>query len=536
MALGVVLFLMSISLCFSADNNRSLGPTSNEFSRLALHLNPKSTEDLHEFYIVDKASLTSVSAVNTTLPTSSIGYINNLALLILIIVLLFVCSLNPKCNPLKNRTEKQKLGERYLNSDLYQTPGTNHPDNIPPFKPDDKRTHLENVLANGCSTLNCDTGLIVVLNQTTDLLEISHLFSRQSTQLRCNTAIKLKHTLFEDIFNNTAKVKTETLHDCAKMRIKDIDVNAYIGAKLFVNHQFYGLLCFITHEPRPNFSTHDVESFTLMTYWITDILESEFTINRLETEKETATKTNRAKSSFLASMSHEIRTPLTAITGYSEMLLEDIHEACTDQCIDDVHSIQKASKHLLKLINDILDLSKIEAGKIEVYLDLSDISFLVNDILEFCQTLAAKNNNKINYESAKTPLKITTDSTLLRQCLLNLIANACKFTKNGDISIAVTEHHIPTISNTNVDKDCRWVYVSVKDTGIGISEKSLSMLFKDFSQVDDVNVANYGGSGLGLAISDRMCRLLGGEISVESELNKGSTFTIKIPDFTNTRP
>jgi len=546
MSLGVALFFMSISVGFSANYPYLLPMGCNESPSAIHYLNPKFTGNSHDLTIRDKAILTAVSAQNKTFPKSKAGYINNLALLIVVIVLLFLFSLKPKSNLLKNWIDKQKLGALHLNSMRLEPTQTKPSDIIQPFKPDDSLTHLENVLAKGCKTLHCDVGLIVVLDHPNDQVEITHIFSHQPTQLLSKPVIDLKHTIFNDIYQDNVAVKSENLPNSVKTHIKDIEVTAYIGTKLFVDHCFYGLLCFIKSEPNTHFTAHDLDSFMLTTYWIADLLESESTIKRLEAEKEHATKTTSAKSSFLANMSHEIRTPLTVITGYSEMLLEDIHEGSTDQCIDDIHKIQKASKHLLKVINDILDLSKIEAGKIEVYLDSSDIGFLVNDILQFCQPLAAKNNNRINFESPNTTINITTDSTLLRQCVLNLIANACKFTKNGDISITVSKQNIPIIGDTNVnpyvnpyaipyaDNECTWIYISVTDTGIGISEKSLGSLFKDFSQVDNVNPANYGGSGLGLAISDRMCRLLGGEISVESELNKGSTFTIKIPDLTNT--
>jgi len=534
-ALGMVLFLMPFCLCYSANMTSSVTATVNTPTTFAPIKKHYTLQILHDFYINNKASSAAKSTplyhqLEDVSSNSKIAYINNLAILIMVVFFIFVLSFKQKLTLIKNRVENHKFGANTLHSTIHQPIHTIGSDISPQFCPDSNRSHLDNVLNYGCNTLNCSSGFVAILNQTNDLVEIKHIFSREPTQLRCHTTVRSESSIFEDIFQDSKNVKMEILNDSEKMLIADIKVNAYIGTRLFVNNKFYGLLCFVKSASGSSFSSRDLDSFMLMTYWISDLLESEITINKIQSEKENATKTNTAKSSFLANMSHEIRTPLTAITGYSEMLLEDIHEASSAQCIDDINRIQKASKHLLHIINNILDLSKIEAGKITLHLDTIDIGFLVNDILQISQTLAVKNNNNILSKLPSTALKITTDGTLIRQCILNLIANACKFTKNGNITITVTEHNIPTIGSTLQNGSCRWVYISVKDTGMGISQESIGKLFKDFSQVDGVEASSYGGSGLGLAISERMCKLLSGEIIVESELNKGSTFTIKIPD------
>jgi len=563
-ASGMTIFLMSISYCHSANITSPLETTVIVPATFTHFKNHDVPQNLHDIYISNKASSidkttlpykqleylflkpydsefqpftinSPVSAENKQSTNLSISNINNLLLLIMTIVLIFVNVFKQNLKLIKNGVEKPKFSENNLNSTIHQTIDTIGSDTSPHFCPDNNSSHLDNVLNYGCNTLNCAAGFIVAINQTNDLVEIKHLFSRDPTQLRSNTTVRPDKSIFKDIFQDSKNLKMENLSASEKMVIADINVNAYIGTKLFVQNNFYGLLCFVKSASGSRFSSSDLESFMLMTYWISDLLESEIRINKIESEKENATKTNTAKSSFLANMSHEIRTPLTAITGYSEMLLEDIHEASPAQCIDDIHRIQKASKHLLSIINNILDLSKIEAGKITVHLDTIDIGFLVNDVLQFSQTLAAKNNNKILSELPSTPLIITTDGTMIRQCILNLISNACKFTKDGNITITVSEQHIPTIGIANQNGTCRWIYISVKDTGMGISEKSIGKLFKDFSQVDGVCGSSYGGSGLGLAISERMCKLLSGEITVESELNKGSIFTIKIPNLHHPR-
>jgi hypothetical protein len=226
-------------------------------------------------------------------------------------------------------------------------------------------------------------------------------------------------------------------------------------------------------------------------------------------------------------MSHELRTPLNAIIGYSDMLQEDVRELHQETLAPDIEKIQTAGKHLLSVINDILDLSKIEAGKVDVQLDEIDLSFLLKDVVDISQTLAVKNNNHLNLYIADNLPGVETDVAMVRQCALNLIGNACKFTKDGEINVSATT--IPNPYRQTANKN-NWFAISVADTGIGISEKAKDKLFKDFSQADSSTTRQYGGTGLGLAISHRLCRLLGGDITVQSEPNRGSVFTIRLPN------
>jgi GAF domain-containing protein/CheY-like chemotaxis protein/anti-sigma regulatory factor (Ser/Thr protein kinase) len=229
---------------------------------------------------------------------------------------------------------------------------------------------------------------------------------------------------------------------------------------------------------------------------------------------------DRHKSEFLANMSHELRTPLNAIIGYSEMLQEDAADLGADQLTDDLKKINAAGKHLLELINAVLDVSKIEAGKMELYLESFDVGTLIRDIAAVIQPLAAKNANHLEIRCPETIGTMRADLTKVRQALFNLLSNACKFTDHGTISLAVGHE-------AHEDQD--WLRFSVTDNGIGMTREQLARLFEAFSQADAATTRKYGGTGLGLALSRRLCRMMGGDVTVESEAGRGSTFTIRLP-------
>lgn len=236
--------------------------------------------------------------------------------------------------------------------------------------------------------------------------------------------------------------------------------------------------------------------------------------------KRTAEDANRAKSAFLANMSHELRTPLNAIIGYSEMLEEEIQDVGKIEKADDVQKIQSAGKHLLALINDVLDLSKIEAGKMGLHLENFEVAEMIEDIATTLQPTIAKNANRLILHLSEDLGQMHSDVTKVRQILFNLLSNACKFTEQGTISLSVDQ----TWANGQ-----RWMRFGVSDTGIGISPQQQQNLFKEFAQADVSIARKYGGTGLGLAISYRFAQIMGGQISVESEMGKGSVFTVLLP-------
>jgi len=229
---------------------------------------------------------------------------------------------------------------------------------------------------------------------------------------------------------------------------------------------------------------------------------------------------NKAKSQFLANMSHELRTPLNAVIGYSELLEDDIDPAAYPQASNDLKKIQLAGKHLLELINDILDLSKVEAGKIELYLEPIDTKAFLEELITTIRPLAEKGHNSLEVHCADDMGEMVTDVTRVRQILMNILSNACKFTTDGKISIEVSNH----------DSGGRgWIQFVISDTGIGIDSNTLEKIFDPFRQADNTTTRKYGGTGLGLTISKRFTEMLGGEITVESELERGTQFTLILP-------
>ncbi len=236
--------------------------------------------------------------------------------------------------------------------------------------------------------------------------------------------------------------------------------------------------------------------------------------------REAAEEANLAKSRFLANMSHELRTPMNAIIGYSEMIMEESEDLGQLEFIPDLKRIQGAGKHLLSLINDILDISKIEAGRMELYLETFNVDQMLEDIKSTVSLLVTQRGNQFILDSSGPLGEMTTDLTKVRQALLNLISNAAKFTENGSVTLTTQRK---TIDNRE------WFEFRVLDSGIGIAENKQGILFDEFTQADDSTTRNYGGTGLGLAITKRFCEMLGGTISVESQLGEGSTFTICLP-------
>lgn len=234
--------------------------------------------------------------------------------------------------------------------------------------------------------------------------------------------------------------------------------------------------------------------------------------------RDQALAANHTKSLFLANMSHELRTPLNAINGYSQLIEEVSKENGYDEILGDVNSIQKAGNHLLGIVSNVLDLSKIEAGKMEFELREFSITDLIHEVVTSVNPLVQTNNNQleIHYDDGVTSM--FTDVTKVSQVLINLIGNAAKFTEDGEITFTIEKHHQHNL-----------VLFIVEDTGIGINPHQINSLFKEFTQADTSTTRKYGGTGLGLALSKRICEMLGGQIKVESELHKGTKFTICLP-------
>jgi PAS domain S-box-containing protein len=244
-------------------------------------------------------------------------------------------------------------------------------------------------------------------------------------------------------------------------------------------------------------------------------------VSELLDARREAEAANSAKSQFLANMSHELRTPLNAIIGYSEMLQEDAEDANQPGFVPDLEKIHAAGRHLLALINDILDLSKIEAGKMELYLERFDVRTVLDEVATTIRPLVEQNANRFELQVDDTVQQMHSDATRIRQVLLNLLSNACKFTERGTITLVVRGERDEGAGEG--------VVLQVRDTGIGMTEDQLQRVFEAFAQAEATTASRYGGTGLGLAISRRFCQMLGGDLSAESEAGTGSTFTVRLP-------
>ncbi len=235
-----------------------------------------------------------------------------------------------------------------------------------------------------------------------------------------------------------------------------------------------------------------------------------------------AEEANRAKSAFLSTMSHELRTPLTAILGYTELIKLGTAElnGLAPHLEHDLGQVEGAGKHLLNLINDVLDISKIEAGKATLTVEDFDLRMVVNEVVLAVRPLIDRNSNILRDHTPDVPIRMRSDPTKVRQVLFNLIGNAAKFTEKGAIEL-----------NLEIERFAEhdWAVFRVSDTGVGIATEQIPKLFQYFSQIDDSRTRKYGGTGMGLALSRQLCLLLGGDIWVDSELNHGSTFTVRLP-------
>jgi signal transduction histidine kinase len=271
-------------------------------------------------------------------------------------------------------------------------------------------------------------------------------------------------------------------------------------------------------EPVP-FSEREIQLLTTFAGQAVIAIENVRLFDEIQDKSRQLEMASENKSRFLSSMSHELRTPLNAIIGLTEMMVTNAARFGTEKALEPLRRVNAAGTHLLSLINEVLDLSKIEAGKLELNPEPVDLARLIDEVIGTAGQLAEKNQNCLVVEAQENLGALNADSMRLKQILLNLLSNACKFTKDGEVALRVRK----------VADGRDWVELAVADTGIGLTAEQQAKLFQEFTQADSLTARRYGGTGLGLALSRKLARMMGGDVTVASEPGKGSVFTVRLP-------
>ena len=383
---------------------------------------------------------------------------------------------------------------------------------------------ISEMLKLGCRLLDLEIAKVCQIDLDKNTNTFLHTHAPEEYGVNPGTKLPLDNTFCSMTISSGEAI---SIHNTGKSEFsnskpyKFSHLESYIASTISVRGKRYGTVNFSSRYPRPTaFTDTDKDLVNLIGNWVGLSLERQTSQEELYEAKESAEAASKTKSSFLANMSHELRTPLNAIIGYSELMIEDIRDSGDTERTQDLNNIASSGHHLLSLINDILDISKIEAGKIELTLHETNISKLINETIESIRPSLRKNNDTLVVSNQDGLGNAMIDPIRLKQALMNLFSNAVKFTENGVISIT---------SEQTLHEDKPWITIHVKDTGIGIPDNEIDRLFQPFQQSTTGANTKYGGTGLGLAISRRICRLMGGDISIKSTEGEGSTFTIWLP-------
>jgi signal transduction histidine kinase/CheY-like chemotaxis protein len=388
----------------------------------------------------------------------------------------------------------------------------------------DLATVLSTIVAKAVELSGTEGGSIYVVDPTARELHLraSHGMSDDLIAELNRQGVDLSEKTIADAAAQKAPVQTPDLKDAAPSPVLDILLRAGFRAVLIVPllgpEGLIGMLVVRRRAPG-EFPQHAVD--LLQTFAAQSVLaiQNANLFTEVEEKSRQLEMASQHKSQFVASMSHELRTPLNAIIGLTEMMVSNAQRFGTEKAAEPLRRVHRAGTHLLGLINQVLDLSKIEAGKLELSPEMVNLSPLLEDVIGTARQLADQNKNRLVVESPENLGTLTVDPMRLRQILLNLLSNACKFTKQGEVKLRVKK----------VVDGRSWVEIAVADTGIGMTSEQQARLFEEFTQADSSTARQYGGTGLGLAITRKLARMMGGDVTVTSEPGKGSVFTVRLP-------
>jgi len=390
------------------------------------------------------------------------------------------------------------------------------------------------------STVDLETVLTTIVAKATQLSSTEagaiYVFDDANQEFRLRATYGLDDAVVAELRDSHIRIGETAISDAVEQRvpiqIADIQNDPLATLDVIVRAGFRALLvvpllgtdrivgALVVRRKQPGeFPKSTVE--LLQTFAAQSVLaiQNARLFSEIEDKSRQLAVASEHKSQFLASVSHELRTPLNAIIGLTEMMLTNAARFGTEKALEPLRRVNAAGTHLLSLINEILDLSKIEAGKLELNLEPVNLPRLIDEVIGTAGQLAEKNKNCLIVEAHENLSPLTADSMRLKQILLNLLSNACKFTKEGQIALRVRK----------VVEGRDWVELAVADSGIGMTADQQAKLFQDFTQADSLTARRYGGTGLGLAISRKLARMMGGDVTVTSEAGKGSVFTVRLP-------
>ena len=388
----------------------------------------------------------------------------------------------------------------------------------------DLETVLSTIVAKAVPLSGTDAGAIYVYDaaQREFHLRATYGMDQELIHILNNQHIGLNEPNVAAVLSQHEPIQLADLREGASSALNEVILRAgfraLLAAPLLRGEEIVGLLVVRRRTPGA-FPENTVDLIKTFAAQSVLAIQNARLFHEIEDKGRQLEVAGQHKSQFLANMSHELRTPLNAIIGYSEILQEDVADLGQDALVPDLKKIEGAGRHLLGLINDILDLSKIEAGRMDVFFEDVELVPLLEEVRALIVPLAEKNGNTLELRLAEDLGSIRTDRTKLKQSLLNILSNGSKFTENGRLTVAAERF----------ESDRQMVRFAVSDTGIGMTEEQLGRLFQAFSQAETSTAKKYGGTGLGLAISRRFCQLLGGDITVTSRPGEGSTFTIVLP-------